>query len=70
MTSPRTIALSSDALNRGDYVVVQGNEYLHYNGYVEDTMPAQDIVWIRERRTGERKMFFANECRIFRRKAI
>ncbi|MGM0931060.1 MAG: hypothetical protein ACQEXN_15340 [Actinomycetota bacterium] len=53
----------STALQRGDRVEVQGKGYGHlgYDGYVDDTMPHLNIVWVRELGTGERKMLSTDE---------
>ncbi|AUI53820.1 hypothetical protein [Arthrobacter crystallopoietes] len=67
MTDNTNTDLDSDALRPGDHVEILGNEHLHYNAYVEDTLPQFNIAWVREQRTGERKMLFTNECRILRR---
>jgi hypothetical protein len=66
MTDNTDSALVATALRSGDRVEVRGNGHTHYSGYVEDTMPQLNIVWVRERRTGERRMLSTDECRIFR----
>ncbi|AUI53776.1 hypothetical protein [Arthrobacter crystallopoietes] len=66
MTDNADAGLDSAALRPGDHVEVRGNEHLHYKAYVEDTLPQFNIAWVREQRTGERKMLFTNECRILR----
>lgn len=63
MTDNTSSALDA-ALRRGDHVDVRGTGNVHYNGYVEDTMPQLNIVWVREQRTGERKMLLTDECHI------
>ncbi|NKX56581.1 hypothetical protein [Arthrobacter mobilis] len=66
MTNNTGSALDAAALGPGDHVEVHGNGHIRYSGYIEDTMPQLNIVWIRELRTGERRMLFTDECRIFR----
>jgi hypothetical protein len=66
MTDNTDSVLGSGALQHGDHVTVHGNGQIRYSGYVDDTMPLLNIVWIRELRTGERKMFSTDECHIFR----
>ncbi|MEZ2391824.1 hypothetical protein AB6813_20220 [bacterium RCC_150] len=55
-------ALDTAALRPGDHVAIHGNGPVTYCGYVEETMPQFNIVWIREKRTGERKILFTDEC--------
>jgi hypothetical protein len=59
-------ASTSAALRHGDLVDVHSKGKLRYSGYVEDTMPSQHILWIREVPTGERKMVSTDEYRIVR----
>lgn len=67
MTDSTGSALDSAALRLGDRVeYVHGNGHTRYIGYVEDTMPQLNIVWIREIRTGERRMLSTDECHIYR----
>ena len=51
-------------LRHGDHVGVHSNGNFHYSGYVDDTIPRLNIVWIRELHTGERKMLSTDEYRI------
>jgi hypothetical protein len=53
-------------LRQGDRVKIQSPGYPPYHGLVEDSMPALDVVWIRELRTGERKMLWTAEHHIDR----
>ncbi|MCG2623060.1 hypothetical protein LVY72_14245 [Arthrobacter sp. I2-34] len=66
MTDITGSAADSAALQHGDRVDVHGNGYIYCSGYVEDTLPQFNVVWVRDLRTGERRMLFTNECRIIR----
>jgi hypothetical protein len=66
MTDSTGNALDSAAFRLGDRVDVHRNGHSHYIAYVEDTMPQLNIVWIREMRTGERRMLSTDECHIYR----
>jgi hypothetical protein len=64
MTHNTGPGLDTAVLEHGDLVAVHGDEQLPYGGYVDDTFPQLNIVWIRELRTGECRMLSTNECRI------
>jgi hypothetical protein len=65
MTDNRDGVLDSAALQRGDHVTVHMNGHINYSGYVEDTIPGLNIVWVRELPIGERKLICTDDCRIF-----
>jgi hypothetical protein len=54
-------APKSSALQHGDLVDIHSNGNFRYSGYVDDTIPQLNIVWIRELLTGERKMLSTDE---------
>ncbi|GLB68761.1 hypothetical protein [Arthrobacter mangrovi] len=66
MTDSTGSAFDSAVLRPGDRIDVHRSGYVPRSGYVEDTMPQLNIVWIREVRTGERRMISTDECLIFR----
>ena len=66
MTNDTCIAVNCAALLHGDLIEVEENGGTSYSGYVEDTLPQIDIVWIRDLRTGERRMLSTEDCRIYR----
>ena len=52
MTNNTGSALDSAALRQGDHVDIHANGHTPYSGYVEDTIPELNMVWIRKLRTG------------------
>ncbi|MCG2621972.1 hypothetical protein LVY72_08585 [Arthrobacter sp. I2-34] len=66
MTNHTDSASKSDALRQGDHVDIHSNGNFRCSGYVEDLMPQLRIVWIRDLRTGERKMLATDEHCIVR----
>ncbi|MFE4229992.1 hypothetical protein ACFRJ8_19135 [Arthrobacter sp. NPDC056886] len=66
MTDNTGNALDSAALRPGDHIDVHVDEHTRYSAYVDDTMPQLNIVWIRELRTGERRMLSTDEHRLYR----
>lgn len=59
-TAPRPIRDLSE-LQPGDSVDVYSDKNRHYSGLVEETMPEFNVVWIRNSRTGERKIVLTDE---------
>jgi hypothetical protein len=53
-------------LQRGQSVEVHSKGYPPYVGLVEESMPGLNVVWIRNPRTGERRMLLASEHDIYR----
>ncbi|MFC4905549.1 hypothetical protein [Kocuria oceani] len=53
-------------LRKGETVEVHSPGYPPYCGHVEESMPSLNVVWIRELRTGERKMLSVAEHCIHR----
>lgn len=49
------------ALRRGDLVEVHKWDTVICIGRIEDRMTALCVLWVRDQRTGERKMFCTNE---------
>ena len=66
MTENTDSTLDAIALRLGDHVDICGIGHTRYSGYVEETMPRMNIVWVRESGTGERRMLSTEECRIYR----
>lgn len=66
MTNDADGALDPAIIRHGDRVDVHGNGHTRCSGYVEDMFPQMNIVWIRELRTGERRMLSTDEYRIYR----
>ncbi|MDQ0691340.1 hypothetical protein [Arthrobacter sp. W4I7] len=65
MTSDSLRLADCATLRPGDLVEVQETGHVPCRGVVEDTLPQFNIVWLRDKRTGERRMLFTTECRIF-----
>ncbi|GAB2603694.1 hypothetical protein GCM10009696_06520 [Kocuria himachalensis] len=55
-----------ESLRPGDRVDVHQRETLICSGHIEERMLALRVVWIRDGRTGERKMFCTDEHQIRR----
>lgn len=68
MTDDTCSTRDAAALRDGDRIDVYLNGHTRYSGYVEDTMPQLNTVWIRELRTWERKMLSTDQCSISRSK--
>ncbi|NMR32238.1 hypothetical protein [Crystallibacter degradans] len=58
-----TGTLDSTTFRSGDRVDIRWNGHSS-NGYVEDAMPQLNVVWIRDLRTGERRMLSTDEYQI------
>ena len=50
------------SMRAGDHVEVWDRPVLRYCGRVEESVPRLNVVWIRETRTGQRKMVTADDC--------
>ena len=53
-------------LRRGERVDVHETGKVPSNGFIEETMPELNIVWLRDLRTGERRILFTDECDLYR----
>lgn len=53
-------------LKEGERIDVRCEDVVLCSGLVEEVMPKLGVVWVRDLRTGERKMFCADEHQIFR----
>lgn len=53
-------------LRRGERLDIHQFGFPTYSGIVVATMPLFQVVWIRDPRTGERKMLSAYDCRLRR----
>lgn len=56
---PQTCSLH--ALRTGNRIEVWSHGSLRYSGWVEELAPKLGVVWIRETRTGERKLISTEE---------
>ncbi len=53
-------------LRRGERLDIHQVGFPTYSGIVVATMPMFQVVWIRDPRTGARKMLSAHDCRLRR----